>query len=214
MPLIQLPSGSTLACALSATLNREEGLDDIALYFGPEKELLRVNSFVLKASSSVFWAMFDSGLKEVRNNKVYILDINPFVGKEMVIYMCIDKCQNHGREFVACCWKIWPSRFESTLWERACKANQLLKCSKISAFAGQFCGDGEFKDFILSFITKDKDTCSVVMRSQEWKEVCKFPELVLAVSDKFFDMPLSQQQKRLIYQMLMFGPMVMCFDNY
>ncbi len=57
-------------------------------------------------------------------------------------------------------------------------------------------GDGKFKDYVLFFITKDKDTCSKVMRSDEWKEVKKFPDLVIAVSDKYFDVPVEPVAKR------------------
>ncbi len=46
-PVVEIPQESTLSAVLSATLDDNEGPNDVTLYFGPEKELVKASKFML-----------------------------------------------------------------------------------------------------------------------------------------------------------------------
>ena len=198
-PVVEIPQVSTLSAVLSATLDTDKGLNDVMLYFGPEKELVQASKFMLMARSPVFKKMFEASMKEAKSNEVIIDDITLAVGKEMITYIYTDEAPN----IVSMAEKLWfaAEKYELPGLKALCENEFAIQLTMDNAahfllFAGRYCGDGKFKDYVLSFITKDKDTCSKVMRSEEWKEVKKFPDLVIAVSDKYFDVPVEPVAKR------------------
>ncbi len=198
-PVVEIPLVSTLSAVLSATLDNDKGLNDVKLYFGPKKELVQASKFMLMARSPVFKIMFEADMQEAQSKEVTIVDITPAVGKEMVAYIYTDKAPNI-KSMVEELW-FAADKYQLPGLKALCE-NEFVKQLKICnaahflLFAGRYCGDGKFKDYVLSFITKDKDTCSQVMRSEEWKEVKKFPDLVIAVSDEYFDVPAEPVAKR------------------
>ena len=117
----------------------------------------------------------------------------------MITYMYTDKTPNIS-SMTEDLW-LAANKYELFGLKALCEnelARQLtLKtAARILLFIGQYCDDGVLKDYVLSFITRDKETCSRVMRSEEWKEVRKFPEIAMAVSDKFFGVSLEPVAKR------------------
>ncbi|XP_064384850.1 TD and POZ domain-containing protein 2-like [Halichondria panicea] len=199
-PVVEIPERSTLSAALSSTLDNDKDLNDVMLYFGKEKELVQASKFLLTARSPVFKIMFEADMKEAAANEVTIDDITPAVGKEMIAYIYTDKAP----KIRSMAEKLWfaAEKYQLPGLKALCE-NEIVKqldvdnAAHFFLFAGSYCGDGKFKEYVLSFITKDKDTCSKVMRSDEWTEVKKFPELAFAVSDKFFDVTAEPAAKRL-----------------
>ncbi len=183
--VFEIPQESTLFAVLSSSLN------DVMLYFGPEKELVKASKFMLMARSPVFKNMFEASMKEAELSEVTIIDITPAVGKEMITYIYTDEAPN-VRDMAEELW-FAAEKYQLPGLKALCN-NEIVKQLKIDnaahflLFAVHCCGDGgiKLKDYILSFITKDKDTCSTVMKSEEWKEVQKIPHLTFAVSDMFF----------------------------
>ncbi len=154
---------------------------------------------MLMTRSPVFKTMFQSGLSEAKANEVFISDVAPAVGKEMITYIYTDEVPNI--ETIA--EELWfvAEKYQLPGLKALCENGLVnkLNCTNAAHFlllAGRYCGDGGFKDYVLSFITQDKYTCSQVMRSEEWKEVRQFPDLALAVSDKFFDVPTEPSTKK------------------
>ncbi len=197
-PVVGIPQVSTLSAVLSATLDNDKGLNDVMLYFGPGKELVQASKFMLMARSPVFKKMFETNMKEAESNEVTILDITPAVGKDMVAYIYTDEAPN----IESTAEKLWfaADKYQLPGLKALCEnefVKQLKMCNAAHflLIADRYC-DETFKDYVLSFITKDKDTCSQVMRSEEWKEVTKFPDLVIAVTNKYFDVPAEPVAKR------------------
>lgn len=207
-PVVEIPCASTLTASLSATLETESSLNDVTLYFGPEKESFRASKFMLMTRSPVFNTMFQSGLSEAKANEVIIPDVTPAVGKEMITYIYTDEVPN----IQTMAEELWfvAEKYQLSGLKALCENGLVKKLNWKNAahfllFAGRYCGDGRFKDYVLSFITQDKDTCSQVMRSNEWKEVRQFPDLALAVSDKFFDVPTEPATKKVKIGTSLFG---------
>ncbi len=198
-PVVEIPEGSTLSAVLSSTLDNDKGLNDVMLYFGPGKEVVQASKFMLMARSPVFKTMFEADMKEAEANEVTILDITPAVGKEMITYIYTDKAPNI-RGMVEELW-FAAEKYQLPGLKALCE-NEIVKqlyihnAAHFLLFAGSYCGDGKLKEYVLSFITTDKDTCSKVMKSAEWNEVKKFPELAFAVSDTFFDVTVEPAAKR------------------
>ncbi|XP_064402173.1 TD and POZ domain-containing protein 3-like [Halichondria panicea] len=199
-PVFKIPQESTLSAALSSTLEADEGLNDVMLYFGPGKELVQASKFMLMARSPVFKKMFETGMKEAESNEVTIDDITLAVGREMITYLYTDEAPNIDSMVE----ELWfaAEKYELPGLKARCE-NEIAKQLKIDTaahfllFAGRDCGDGgiKMKEHVLSFITQDKDTCSRVMKSEGWKEVKKILHLVNAVSDLYFGVTLNQQQE-------------------
>ena len=198
-PLSEVLTDSTLTSALSSTLDSEQGFNDVTLYFGQENEPLEVSKFMLMARSPVFKAMFQSDFKEAKDSTVKIEDISPEVGQEMITYMYTDKTPN-------------ISTMPEELWQAAEKyqlpglkalcENELDRqldkdtAARTLLFTGQYNGDGVLRDRAVNLITQNKETYTHVKKSKEWEEVIKYPELLLAISDKFFAEP-AQKRARL-----------------
>ena len=202
-PLVQVPMESSLTSALSSTLDTEEGFNDINLHFGQdnshENKPLQVSKFVLMARSPVFKAMFQSDFKEAKDSTVPIPDISPEVGQEMITYMYTDKTPNIStmpEELWQAAEKYQLPGLKALCENELAVQLELDNAARILLFASQYCGDGALKDYVLSFITRDKETCSQVMRLEEWGEVRKFPELVQTVTDKYFDVPSQPAEKK------------------
>ena len=195
----EVPTDSTLASALSSTLDSDQGFNDVTLYFGQENKPLQVSKFMLMARSPVFKAMFQSDFKEAKDSTAKIEDISPEVGQEMITYMYTDKTPN-------------ISTMPEELWQAAEKYQlpglkalceneldrQLNKdtAARILLFTGQYNGEGVLRDCAVNLITQNKETYTHVKKSKEWEEVIKYPELLLAISDKFFAEP-AQKRARL-----------------
>ncbi len=90
-PYVEVPQQSTLSADLSLTIESDEGLKDIVLHFGPEKERVQATKFMLFARSPVFKTMFAVDMKESKSNEVNIPDISVAVGKEMITYIYTDR---------------------------------------------------------------------------------------------------------------------------
>lgn len=67
-------------------------------------------------------------------------------------------------------------------------------------FADSYCGPGELKEFVLSFITNDQVTCSKVMNTREWSKVksVRNLELVVEVTDRFFGVEPPAKKLRIM----------------
>ena len=198
-PVVEIPHESTLSAVLSSTLDDEEGPNDVILYFGPEKELVKASKFMLMARSPVFNKMFEIDMKEAESNQVTIEDITEAVGKEMITYIYTDKAPN----IKGMVEELWfaADKYELPGLKALCENEIVIQLNTDNAahfllLAGRYCCNEKFKDYVLSFITTDKDTCSKVMKSEEWKEVKKFPDLAFAVSDTFFGVPAESAAKR------------------
>ena len=199
-PVFKIPHESTLSAALSSTLEADEGLNDVMLYFGPGKELVQASKFMLMARSPIFKKMFETSMKEAESNEVTIDDITPAVGREMITYLYTDETPNIDSMVE----ELWfaAEKYELPGLKAHCE-NEIAKQLKIDTaahfllFAGRDCGDSgiKLKEHVLSFITQGKDTCSRVMKSEGWKEVKKILYLVNAVSDLYFGVTLNQQQE-------------------
>ncbi len=198
-PVVEIPKRSTLSAVLSSTLDNDKGLNDVMLYFGPGKELVRASKFMLMARSPVFKIMFEADMKEAESNEVTIDDITPAVGKEMIAYIYTDKApgiKGMAEELWFAAEKYQLPGLKALCENECVRQLKTDNAAHFLLFAGRYCGDGNFKDYVLSFITTDKNTCSQVMKSDEWKEVKKFPEIAFAVSDTFFDITAAPATKR------------------
>ncbi len=198
-PVVETPQESTLSAVLSATLDDNEGPNDVTLYFGPEKELVKASKFMLMSRSPVFKKMFEASMKEAQSNEVTISDITAAVGKEMITYIYTDKTPN----IKGMVEELWfaADKYQLPGLKVQCENEIVVQLNTDNAahfllLAGRYCSNESFKDYVLSFITADKDTCSKVMKSKEWKEVKKFPDLAFAVSDTFFGVPAEPAAKR------------------
>ncbi len=196
-PVFKISQESTLSAALSSTLETDEGLNDVMLYFGPGKELVQASKFMLMARSPIFKKMFETSMKEAESNEVTIDDITLAVGREMITYLYTDETPNIDSMVE----ELWfaAEKYELPGLKARCE-NEIAKQLKIDTaahfllFAGRDCGDGgiKLKEHVLSFITQDKDTCSRVMKSEGWKEVKEILYLVNAVFDLYFGVSLDQ----------------------
>lgn len=200
VPIVEIPVESTLSSALASTLDTDMGLSDVTLYFGEENEPFQVLRSVLIARSPVFRRMLQSNFKEAKHCKVEIPDISSDVGQELVRYMYTDSAPN----IVSMPEELWlaADKYELSGLKALCENELGIQLTPDNAahtllFADQCCGDGPLKKYILTFITRDKKTCSQVMRSEEWKEVRKLPDLALAVSERYFGAPCEPAPKRL-----------------
>ncbi len=154
------------------------------------------------ARSPVFKKMFEADMKEAESNEVIIDDITPAVGKEMVTYIYTDEAPNIVSMVEELCFAA--EKYELSGLKARCEI-ELIKQLEIDnaahflLLADRYYGGlgGKFKDYVLSFITKDKDTGSQVMGSEGWKEVKKFPNLCIAVTEKYFvpDEPAAKRAK-------------------
>ena len=154
---------------------------------------------MLMARSPVFKKMFEIDMKEAESNQVTIEDITEAVGKEMITYIYTDKAPN----IKGMVEELWfaADKYELPGLKALCENEIVIQLNTDNAahfllLAGRYCCNEKFKDYVLSFITTDKDTCSKVMKSEEWKEVKKFPDLAFAVSDTFFGVPAESAAKR------------------
>ena len=196
-PFVTIPSISLLSSDLSSTLSSaENGLNDVTLYFGEEEKPFSANKFVLSARSPVFRTMFQSDFKEAKSCEVKIPDISPTVGEKMIEYMYTDRAPSNISVIATELWQA-ADKYDLPGLKALCE-NELARKLDIQnaadtlVFAGEHSGDGELKDHVLKFITQSKETCSHVMRSEEWKKVKNsVPELAFAVSDKFFEVDSS-----------------------
>ena len=196
-PFVTIPSKSLLSSDLSSTLSSaENGLNDVTLYFGEEEKPFSANKFVLSARSPVFRTMFQSDFKEAKSCEVKIPDISPTVGEKMIEYMYTDRAPSNISVIATELWQA-ADKYDLPGLKALCE-NELARKLDIQnaadtlVFAGEHSGDGELKDHVLKFITQSKETCSHVMRSEEWKKVKNsVPELAFAVSDKFFEVDSS-----------------------
>ena len=200
VPIVGVPVESTLSSGLVSTLDTEMGLGDVTLYFGEENEPFQVLRSVLIARSPVFRRMLLSDFKEGKHLKIEIPDISSDVGQELVRYMYTDSAPN----IVSMPEELWlaADKYELNGLKALCENELGIQLTPDNAahtllFADQCCGDGPLKKYILTFITRDKETCSQVMRSEEWKEVRKLPDLALAVSERYFGVPSEPPPKRL-----------------
>ncbi len=198
-PVVKTPQESTLSAVLSATLDDNEGPNDVMLYFGPEKELVKASKFMLMSRSPVFKKMFEADMKEAESSQVTISDITAAVGKEMITYIYTDKTPN----IKGMVEELWfaAEKYQLPGLKAQCENEIVIQLNTDNAahfllLAGRYCSNKSFKDYVLSFITADKKTCSKVMKSEKWKEVKKFPDLAFAVSDTFFGVPAEPAAKR------------------
>lgn len=197
-PFIEVPQQSTLSANLIFTLNSDEGFNDIKLYFGSEKEEIAASKFMLSARSPVFKTMFQSDMKEAKSKEVKIPDVSIAVGKEMITYIYTEQAPNIDTMTE----ELWfaAEKYQLSGLKALCENKLVVNLSVSNAahcllFADQYCGDGQFKDYVLAYITKSKNVCSSVMKSAEWQKVKKFPELLIAVTDKYFDIPADPASK-------------------
>lgn len=168
----------------------DHGVKDVKLYFGTDEEPALANKLILMVRSSVFKKMFESGLKEVKSNEVKIPDISSEVGQEMVSYMYTNEAPNVSK-MPKDLW-VAADKYELPGLKMLCEDElgvqlTIENATETLMFANAYCGEGRFKDFVLWFITQDKDTCKRVMETEGWSEVCQLPELVLDITDTFFE---------------------------
>ena len=207
-PLIEIPLEPSLSSALISTLDVEKGLTDLTLYFGEEKNPIQVSKFMLMARSPVFRRMFQSGFKEKTESELPIPDISPAAGEEMITYMYTNNAPNlfliNSTEELWLAEDLWEAaeKYDLPRLKALCEnklAMQLERnnAARILLFVEHYhCGEA-LKDFVLSFITKDRETCSHVMKSEEWEDVRgQLPELAFTVFYKFFDVPFHPPTKK------------------
>ncbi len=197
-PYLEVPQQSTLSADLSLTIESDKGLKDVVLHFGPEKERVQASKFMLFARSPVFKTMFAVDMKESKSNEVSIPDISVAVGKEMITYIYTDKAPNvktMTEELLIAAEKYQLPGLKALCENSIVNALNVSNAAYFLLFADRYCGDGKFKKHVLSFITQNKEIGSIVMRSAEWKEVKKSPDLVLAITEKYFDVPAEPESE-------------------
>ena len=152
--------------------------------------------------------MFQSEFQEAQSNKVKNPDISPEVGREMIKYIYTDRTPNlsliHSTEKLWLAEDLWKAadKYDLPGLKALCEnklAMQLDRdnAARILLFTGQYCGDGTLKDYVLSFITRDRETCSHVMKLDEWEEVRgQLPEVAFTVFYKFLDVPFHPATKK------------------
>ena len=173
VPLVDTPPSGFVTDMKSLLSSREE-LNDITLFVGPDKEVVKANKLILMARSPVFRAMFQVGMKEQETNEVHIPDISPDACREMLTYMLSDEAPN----ILNMAEDVWHAahKYELTNLQARCE-NTLLNQLKVEnaahilAFADKFCGPGVLRDCAMAFITKDRRVCSQVKNSDAWSEI-------------------------------------------
>ena len=200
-PYVTIPPESMLSSQLSSTFKLAplNSLNDVTLYFGQEEKPFQVNKFILMARSPVFRTMLKSNFEEAKSCKVKIPDISPEVGQEMITFLYTDKAPNVStatNDLWFAADKYDLSGLKALCENELAKQLNLENAARILLFASRYCGNGELKDHVVEFITLTKETCSLVMKSEDWKEVKKFPDVAYAVSDKFFDVPSEPAAKK------------------
>ena len=177
VPMVDTPPSDFVTDMKSLLSSREE-LNDITLFVGPDKEVVKANKLFLMARSPVFRAMFQVGMKEQETNQVQIPDISPDACREMLTYMLSDKAPN----ILDMAEDVWHAahKYELTNLQAQCE-NTLLNQLKVEnaahilSFADKFCGPGVLRDCAMAFITKDRHICSQVKKSDAWSEIeCQF----------------------------------------
>ena len=167
------------------------------MLIGPDKEVVKASKFILMTRSSVFARMFETGMKEQKTNEVIVSDTSTAVFKEMLNYMYTDDTPNI-RSMAEELWFV-AEKYQLAGLKSKCEnvlATQLTveNAAHLPVFADTYSGPGELREFVLSFITSDKDTCSKVMNTEEWSAVksARNLELVVEVSDRYFGVVKSQ----------------------
>lgn len=165
---------SDLVTDMKSLLGSREELSDVTLFVGPDKEVVKANKLFLMARSPVFRAMFQAGMKEQETNQVLVPDISPDVCKEMLTYMITDEAPN----IIDMAEDLWhaANKYGLTNLQAQCE-NALVKqlttdnAAHILSFADQYCGAGDLRDCIMSFITEDNRVCADVVKSDAWSKI-------------------------------------------
>ena len=195
--VVKVPDDSTLTSSLKKLLESREELSDVTLFIGPDKEAVKASKFILMARSSVFARMFETSMKEQETNEVTVSDVSTAAFKEMLNYIYTDDTPNI-RSMAEELWFV-AEKYHLAGLKSKCEnvlATQLTveNAAHLLVFADTYCGPGELREFVLSFITSDKNTCSKVMNTKEWSAVksARNLELAVEVSDRYFGVVVSQ----------------------
>ena len=178
-PHVETPH-SDISTDMKSLLGSREELNDVTLFVDKDKEVIKANKLLLTARSPVFRAMFQAGMKEQETNQVQVPDISPRVCREMLTYMLTDEVPNIN-DMAEDLWHA-ANKYELTNLQAQCE-NAIVKqlttenAAHFLLFAEQYCGAGELRDCIMSFITKDNEVCAEVVKSDAWKKVECQPDL-------------------------------------
>ncbi|CAL1268426.1 unnamed protein product [Larinioides sclopetarius] len=149
-----------------------------------ENASFSVHKNILSVRSSVFAAMFTTGVKEKRENKVNISDISPQVLKTMLIYIYTGKTgelsvQSAGELLFA------ADKYQLQALKRVCSDYLKSFVSVENALNTLVLGhlhDNELKVFAMDFICNSREEFEVLEKTTEWTNLReKRPSLAMDV---------------------------------